>query len=771
MKMQASENHIKSSVPVEKKEKFRVSNNPALYKLLRTSLYPDKIRAVTQEIASNGRDAHREMGNPDVPIQIKLPNKMDPTFHVRDYGVGISPERMTDVFVVYGESTKRNDSLQTGGFGIGAKTPLAYSDQFNIETYYPDEDGQMWRRRYLAAIDNDECGDLIMIGNPEKTDEPRGAKVSLTVKPGDEQSFFRNVRRACSAWEPRPRVIGTPEFDWDEYAASLKGDGWFLLKKREQVAEEVPLALVDGIPYRLYSRSLLTDQEQYGSHNILSRAFKLPFVLEMNVGEVAVTGSRDAIEYTDQTKKVLRDRIAQMMEEMADLSLQTIQNADTLWEAHSIWRGFHSTIQAAVEKKTSNKVEWNGFRLVSPFAIDNADMHFFIYMRGERDGKIVTKRSKSAYFDVLKRERTWIHDDKTKIPPRARAMHLFRNNIDLNEIRVLMLPEGVTLDDPTEAMQELEKTHGVLTLARDLPGFSTVPKYNTPRAASGVVAQIKRPCTSGWEPADHEIDFEEEDVVFVQLYRGDAYAGPDFENQRSAYCVDVLQNHLDIKIYGVQTPFINKVPDSWRWLNDVIEEEWQNILNDPEVPALLAPEIDVRFDVEHWQLSHLVEKGHITLPEGGLLKEWHSVSTEDDLERGDALRGLANLLGKKSELDELAEKRRYKDYKGLVDETLPLLDLVGYPNRAKFIEEIQWYINQKDGPETLKKANAEDEMKIDEEAWTLRESRGLSWRETEKTMGLPDHNGNAARRAAMRHQKRLDEAKENAEDAQMAAAD
>lgn len=771
MKMQTSENQVKSSVPV-KKEKFQISTSPALFKLLRTSLYPDKIRAVTQEVASNGRDACREMGNPDVPIQVKLPNEIDPTFHVRDYGVGVSPERMSEVFIVYGESTKRGDDLQTGGFGIGAKTPLAYSDQFNIETYYPDEEGQIWRRRYLAAIDNDECGDLIMIGDPEKTDEPRGTKISLTVKPGDEEAFSRNIRRACSAWEPRPRVIGSAEFEWDSYEAFLQGDGWFLLKDRDAVAEDAPLALVDGIPYRLYSRSLLRDDEQYGIDSALSRAFCLPFVVTMGVGEVAVTGSRDAIEYSEQTKKVLRARIIRMMDEVADLSIQKIDNADTLWEAQSIWRNLPHSIQETVEKNTGAP-RWKGFRLSSSFSMADANMHFFIYRRGSRDGQVMTKRDKSVYFEIPKRDRMWVHDDTTKQPPRARAMHLFLNNADVNEVRVLMLPEGATLDEPTEGMKNCEKEHGLLTLARDLPAFSTVPKHTRARNARAR-AQIKRfHSHHGWRPTD-EVDFEDKDVVFVQLYRNQAYPLPGREWRNLS--IGHLQKELGIVIYGVGTTFIKKVPDTWRWLGHVVEQKWQEVLVDPETPGILVPDIESKFKDRLRGLDRLIKAGKVTLPEGGLLEEWREISLENQgiADKRQKLYNLATLLGKAREFIAMVKTRRYKDYYSAATRAMPFLEL--HVATESMADEVQWYINQKDGPETLRKANAEDEMKYDEKAWIMHKEEKLSWRDIEEELDLPRHNGNAARRSAMRHQKRLaakatqDAAEEDAK-IQMSAAD
>jgi hypothetical protein len=129
-----------------------------------TTIYKNKKRAVVQEIASNARDAHREVGTPALPIIIKIPSRMDTTFEIRDFGLGISPDRMQDVFINMGNSTKRGDNKQTGGFGIGSKTPWAYTDVFNIRTIC-NEDGELVLRQY-AAIHGDRSFQIKEMGDP-----------------------------------------------------------------------------------------------------------------------------------------------------------------------------------------------------------------------------------------------------------------------------------------------------------------------------------------------------------------------------------------------------------------------------------------------------------------------------------------------------------------------------------------------------------------------------------------------------------------------------
>jgi light-regulated signal transduction histidine kinase (bacteriophytochrome) len=101
-------------------QSFGIGDPSVVIEILRNRLYEHKIRTLVQEYMSNARDAHREVGQKR-RIEVVAPTQLEPTFKVRDFGPGISPDRMANVFVLYGASTKRTNNTQTGGFGCSAK--------------------------------------------------------------------------------------------------------------------------------------------------------------------------------------------------------------------------------------------------------------------------------------------------------------------------------------------------------------------------------------------------------------------------------------------------------------------------------------------------------------------------------------------------------------------------------------------------------------------------------------------------------------------------
>lgn len=99
--------------------------------------YTNPIEATVREIVSNALDATvkaRKNGeNPDY-VKITAPTSFSPEFVVEDNGVGMSPRFVHDTLRAFGGTTKRDDLDQIGSHGLGSKSPLAYTDEFYMET-------------------------------------------------------------------------------------------------------------------------------------------------------------------------------------------------------------------------------------------------------------------------------------------------------------------------------------------------------------------------------------------------------------------------------------------------------------------------------------------------------------------------------------------------------------------------------------------------------------------------------------------------------------
>ena len=125
---QKNEDLIYSSIDGESIP-FSIGDSSIIIDIIRKKIYNHPIRTMVQEYLSNAKDACIEVGKDSDAIEVTLPTSLNPQFCVRDYGVGMSDERVKDVFVRYGISTKRETNKQLGCFGIGAKSGWAYTEQ------------------------------------------------------------------------------------------------------------------------------------------------------------------------------------------------------------------------------------------------------------------------------------------------------------------------------------------------------------------------------------------------------------------------------------------------------------------------------------------------------------------------------------------------------------------------------------------------------------------------------------------------------------------
>lgn len=186
---------------------FNIGDVSTIIDILRNRLYSNPIQTLTQEYLSNARDSHREAGKAEVPIRVTLPTKLDSSLKIRDFGVGLSKDRVRDVFVSYGISTKRKDNVQTGGFGLGAKSAWAYTDSFVVVSYFNGVCST-----YIAHTGKSSNGTFELI-NECGTNEPNGVEVQIPVKEHDISKFVNSVYRTTMFWDTKPDLLGITDLE------------------------------------------------------------------------------------------------------------------------------------------------------------------------------------------------------------------------------------------------------------------------------------------------------------------------------------------------------------------------------------------------------------------------------------------------------------------------------------------------------------------------------------------------------------------------------
>jgi len=260
---------------------FGVKNPAVIFDMLCNRMYRNARQTMVQEYMCNARDAHREIAN-DAAIEVTLPTTLHPYLSIRDFGPGLTPDRMKDVFVFLGESTKRENNQQTGGFGIGAKVGWAYGDSFTIVSITGGK-----KRTYLAFMGDNNIGKLSMTSEIEST-EVAGVEIQIHIKEDDYYNIESAVNRVAYFWKNQPTVHNRRQ-SYTAYAGSHRGA---VLSSVPFAAHE-PLAVVDGIPYPMDSN--VEEVRKYKTINGLVPC------LFFDVGEIDLAVNRESMRYSDTT--------------------------------------------------------------------------------------------------------------------------------------------------------------------------------------------------------------------------------------------------------------------------------------------------------------------------------------------------------------------------------------------------------------------------------------------------------------------------------------
>lgn len=143
-----------------------------------TESYSDALGSAIRECVSNAVDSHTEAGVTD-PIIVSIKRDMSQRYvlSIEDVGLGLDEAGFNKYIMGLGESTKRQNANLLGGYGMGCKAWLAYTENFN---YTIRKDGV--ERKYLIYKGEEFPEAQKISENPTK--ERNGVKVSVTLKNG-----------------------------------------------------------------------------------------------------------------------------------------------------------------------------------------------------------------------------------------------------------------------------------------------------------------------------------------------------------------------------------------------------------------------------------------------------------------------------------------------------------------------------------------------------------------------------------------------------------
>lgn len=327
---------------------------------LLTNLYNDPQLAVIREYTTNAWDSHVEAGQTK-PVEVYLPSWSEPTFTVKDYGVGMDENTIKTVFAIYGESTKRDTDTQSGAFGLGCKSALATASQFSVLSV---KDGI----KYSVIISAGENGiNSTNIVQKTLTDEPNGVTVKVPI---DNVTDFREKARKFYSYSKEGSVLvdnlkpdsirdGDYAFKFDVPGSSEQ----IIIHENDRYYQKETTIVMGGVPYKIPTEKLNEIKESNNLNKI-----QYTFCAGIEIGSVDLTPNREGLRYTAKTVNTIVEVLKFINDGITQKIQENITNATGIFSAYAASRSGAYSLGLDLEYK--------GLDLLSNARIKGSDVSF-----------------------------------------------------------------------------------------------------------------------------------------------------------------------------------------------------------------------------------------------------------------------------------------------------------------------------------------------------------------------------------------------------------
>ena len=667
-----------------------------IFEILRSKMYSNPILAICREISCNALDSHRESKKPNDPIVIHLPSGLEPNYKVKDFGTGISPDRIENIFIKYAASTKREDNSQIGGFGLGSKTPFSYVDSFTVITIYNNI-----KYHYVCYIDETKVGKLGLL-NKTSTDEPNGTEISIPVKHADFNFFKQYTEQACRHWTVKPQITGG-KIEWTQFKPTIEGSGWAIIADADggHYSDYSAKLIIDGIEYPLELEAL----KKYADAKLIEAA-RGTFVMYFGIGELTLSANREQIYLDKPTQDKIKNRLDTITQEIKKLVEDKIESFPNLWDANVYYRKELASIFHNLG--FLGTLKWHGHVLNNGYVSLGCRIYSFKRDTRYKNNAPATPNKLTRYLskDLAFYENTqlYINDLAIDEPTPKHVKKAFENDANLQYVQVVCPNDKITIEVLNKQFHLDEmapKRLSEITKAADRP-------YTPPTSrllifkffGSGVFRQVsyddmkadansKVLCLLGryHHPNDHR---------FAKLDNGTNLIGDDVLKL-------LLEKNPTFSFYGVDKETdlvrIKKEFSTFQKLEDFID---QKLLNNKSVDY-----VELRFaqlhsrDIDDTMLRYqdkleplILNKKSLFLSRLNLHKNLEQMNANNDslLAMYQSIKGvitddiLANYLKKNPKMDIEKVNQEY-------DNKYPLLADINTYNYNTIVQHIAHYIN------------------------------------------------------------------------------
>lgn len=317
MKFKNTSAEYQSSVTTGKKMGFAPEAESFLMDMMSDGLYSDKYGSIVRELTSNAFDANVEGGMHDEPVRIDIvkPNSFtnQGELVITDCGMGICPQRINDIFTLYFASTKRDDNEMIGGFGIGAKSPFAYTNVFRVETWC---EGSKYTYLMEKRGQDRTCTLLETV-----EEEGQGTKIRIPIKDAyDYNKFVAAVNDQCLLMRPLSVTISEGEY---KHADVVEFENFYVARAHDGNLVRNKVAL-GNVVYDIDPHEFLHTSRYLSGFTLIPK---------LEIGKVMPTMSRESLQITDEAREYLTTRFKDAIAELQQLVDENTVETDSILKA------------------------------------------------------------------------------------------------------------------------------------------------------------------------------------------------------------------------------------------------------------------------------------------------------------------------------------------------------------------------------------------------------------------------------------------------------
>ena len=348
---------------------FSIKFDAKMASILADGLYSNKIKSVIRELSCNAYDSHVEAGKGDIPFEVHLPNNLEPWFHVKDFGVGLSDKQILDIYTCYGVSTKTDSNAVIGQLGLGSKSPFSLTSAFNVTAR---KDGI--ENHYSMYKDEMGMPSVAHLGS-NATTECNGVTVKVPVRTDQRGEFIYNAGDVFKWFPVKPTIVGASKHELEtinsasELKVKFEGNDWALVGGYRTTS----FAVMGTVAYPLNTKNIIGATAQ---HRLVLEA---GIILKFNIGDFEVAANREAIGYDERTCINICAKLDNLINELGIQLQAKISSAKTEWEAQKLYNDIYRTgsysdyTGTVIKNLYTSKVTWKTIQLSGYKTFDRSD--------------------------------------------------------------------------------------------------------------------------------------------------------------------------------------------------------------------------------------------------------------------------------------------------------------------------------------------------------------------------------------------------------------